>query len=195
MIVVRRLEMIALCNKLYVAGIGRVDRTAFRAIFLVGFFGLLRPGELVKGGTSQHTIRSSDITLSGQQLRIRIPSSKTSAGPHTVTLDARQGSCFCPVQAIRDFLEVRPHGESQLFVDASGSAISKARLSAMLKRTAVLAGLSSIGISGHCLRISLSWPLMAPHKVRPSCSWQRPAGGGPEPCAVTFGVPCLLDVS
>ncbi|XP_043230063.1 uncharacterized protein LOC122385681 [Amphibalanus amphitrite] len=146
-------EVQALCSKLYVAGLPRVDRLAFRAIFLLGFFGLLRPGELVKGIAPQHTIRLCDVTVSKQRLVIRIPSSKTSPGPHVLTFNARPDTDFCPVRAVGDFIQVRPQGDSQLFVDARGSAISTARLSKVLKRTALLHGMSSSGISGHCLRI------------------------------------------
>ena len=38
------------CDKLAFTGLPPADRLAFRAIFLLGFFCLLRPGELVKGG-------------------------------------------------------------------------------------------------------------------------------------------------
>ena len=38
------------CDKLTATGLPPADLLAFRAIFLLGFFGLMRPEELVKGG-------------------------------------------------------------------------------------------------------------------------------------------------
>ena len=145
--------LLKLCTNLRMVGLHRNDRITFRAILLLGFFGLLRPGELVRGSAPQHTLRLSDIRLSGTRLTLRLPSSKTSAAPQTITLDAKPGRQFCPVQAMRDFLRVRPEGGSQLFIDAAGSAISTARLSMVLQRTAIMSGMSPVGISGHCLRI------------------------------------------
>ena len=141
------------CNKLYGLGLRQVERLAFRAIFLLGFFGLLRPGELVKGEASQHTLLLSDLTFSEGRLTIRIRSSKTSHTPQTLALEARPELSFCPIQAIRDFLRVRPKGCAQLFVDADLSPISTARLTGVLKSVAQRSGMSTCGISGHCLRI------------------------------------------
>ena len=146
-------QLLLFCDKLDVLGLLPAARLAFRAIFLLGFFCLLRPGELVKGGTPRHTIQLSDLTISGDNLSLRIPSSKTSAAPHTVTLTARPDVTFCPVRAVRDFLRVRPRLGGQLFVDAAGRDISTAQLTGVLKQVARLTGVCSDGISGHCLRI------------------------------------------
>ena len=146
-------DVLSLCNKLYEVGLPLVDRLAFQAIFLLGFFSLLRPGELVKGGAPQHTLQLSDLALRGEGLTIRIPSSKTSLTPQLISLEARPDLSFCPVHVMREFLRVRLRGNSQLFITASGSEISTAQLSTVLKRAAVLCGMCPTGISGHCLRI------------------------------------------
>ena len=146
-------DIIRLSTALYAIGLRRVDRTAFRTIFLLGFFGLLRPGELVRGANSQHTLKATDISLSGGVLIVRIPSSKTSVTPQTITITARPGLDCCPVKAMQDFLQVRPNGGSQLFIDAAGAPIDSNRLSAIMKQAARVCGMDSVGISGHCLRI------------------------------------------
>ena len=47
-------------------GLDRVDQQEFKAILLLGFFGLLRPGELVCGAVSTHTLKLSQLhTLQG----------------------------------------------------------------------------------------------------------------------------------
>ena len=146
-------DIIRFCEALYAIGLRRVDRLSFRAIFLVGFFGLLRPGEIVRGANPHHTLQVNDISISRGQLTIRLPSSKTSVTPQTITISARPELAYCPVKALTDFLQVRPQGGSQLFLDASGAPITSARLSAVMKMVARECGLDASGISGHCLRI------------------------------------------
>ena len=141
------------CDKLYWLGIPLSERLAFRAIFLLGFFGMLRLGELVKGEVQDHTLQLSDLALIEGRLTIRIPSSKISPQPQMVTLEARPDLRCCPIQAIQAFLRVRTPGGRQLFVDAAGSPISTARLTATMKSVAQQCGMGTRGISGHCLRI------------------------------------------
>ena len=146
-------DIIRFCEALYAIGLRRVDRLSFRAIFLLGFFGLLRPGEIVRGANPQHTIQVTDISMSRGQLTIRLPSSKTSVTPQTITLPARPELAYCPVKALQDFLQVRPQGGSQLFLDASGAPNNSTRLSTVMKMVVRECGLDASGISDHCLRI------------------------------------------
>ena len=107
----------------------------------------------MRGAAAQHTIKWTDISLSGGRLTVRVPSSKTSVTPQTIIIDAKPRLGCCPAQAVRDFLLVRPDGGSQFFIDASGAPIHSARLSTVMKMVARECGMSATGISGHCLRI------------------------------------------
>ena len=146
-------ELGSLCTALNLAGLDRVDRLAFRAIFLVVFFGLLRPGELVQGGTSAHTLRLPDVELSQGELVMTIQSSKTSSVPAVIRLEARPSMELCPVRAVSEFTRVRGQAPGLFFVDSRGAPITTSRLSSLMKRVSKLAGLGDRGISGHCLRI------------------------------------------
>ena len=147
-------ELGQLCDVLYRLGLDRVERLAFRAVFLfLFFFCLLRPGELVLGASPEHTIGMSDVHLANGELTVTIPSSKTAARPDTIRLQARPSLALCPVRAMGEFVEARGAAPGPFFVDRHGAAITSGRLSAMLKRAARAAGLGDAGVSGHCLRI------------------------------------------
>ena len=100
-----------------------------------------------------HTLRLCDIHFSGDNLSIRLPSSKTSLAPHTLTLTARPDLPLCPVRALRAFLRARPRCGGQLFINSSGRDITTAQLTNLMKQVALLSGLRPNNISGHCLRI------------------------------------------
>ena len=146
-------ELSRLCGGLDLVGLDRWDRLAYRAIFLLGFFGLLRPGELVQGGTSAHTLRREDVEISQGVLVVTIRSSKASVLPATVRLEARPSLDLCPVRAVSVFLEIRGSAPGWLFVDNRGAAFTSSRLSSLMKRAGGLAGIGGEGLSGHCLRI------------------------------------------
>ena len=58
-------DIIRFCEALYTIWFRRVDRQSLRAIFLLFFFGLMRPGELVRGSTPQHQIPVNAICVAG----------------------------------------------------------------------------------------------------------------------------------
>jgi len=146
-------EIFELCETLYLLGLPLVERLAWKAIFLVGFFALLRPGELVRGQTGIHTLQLSYLQISGCQLSIRIPSSKSNAKPVTITLEARPDLRHCPVQAVSEYMRVRREGECYFFTDSVGQGFTTNKLSLMLKRAGSRLGWDVSDVSGHCLRI------------------------------------------
>ncbi|XP_043246192.1 uncharacterized protein LOC122393845 [Amphibalanus amphitrite] len=146
-------ELGQLCDALYRLGLDRLERLAFRAVFLLGFFGLLRPGELVLGASPGHTIRMSDVKLADGELNVTIPSSKTAARPATISLQARPSFALCPVRAAFEFAGARGAAPGPFFLDRYGVPITSGRLSTIMKRAARVAGLGDAGVSGHCLRI------------------------------------------
>jgi len=146
-------EIRVICAALRVIGLDLRDRLAVRAIILLGFFALLRPGELVVGAAPAHTIGNSDVQITGQKLRVIIPSSKTDAAPACVDLLARPSLDCCPVQAVRAYIRVKRHSRGAFFQNSKGVPFSVKKLSAILKQAAAAAGLDARHISGHCLRI------------------------------------------
>ena len=107
------------------------------------FFGLLRPGELVRGGISSHTLGRADVRVSGDELVITVPSSKTSNQPATITLQARRSFAWCPVRAVSGFLAVRGSAPGPFFTDVFGVPITSSRLTSVMKRPARLSGVGT----------------------------------------------------
>lgn len=132
-----------------------VERAAFRAIFSLAFFALLRPGEVVCGRSAVHTVRLGGVRLLDAQLSITIPSSKTSVVPHTVVLAARPDVGVCPVAALRAYLSLRGVGRPHdpLFVGDRQQPITDRALTRVLKSAGRASGLDDNRLSGHCLRI------------------------------------------
>ena len=135
--------------------LGAVEKAAFKAIFSLAFFAMLRPGELVVGSTSSHTIRVRHITVQGDRISITIPSSKTSAAPFTTVLIARSDLAACPVRAIREYMAVRPqsHSNDYLFVAGANRPITTRSLTRMVRRAGRIAQMDVARMSGHCFRI------------------------------------------
>ena len=144
-----------LCSALNNVPLDPIARAAFRAIFTLAFFAMLRPGEVSLGSDSTHTIRLDGVQVHQNRLTVIVPSSKTSSVPFQVELSARPDLTVCPVAAMRDFLVIRGQGppHSPLFVDGRHQPISARFLNGVMKAAAPSAGLDPARLSGHCLRI------------------------------------------
>ena len=132
-----------------------LERYAFRAIFTLAFFGLLRPGEVVQSGRQKHFLRLGGIQLENNQLSLTLVTSKTSVTPVVIHMVARPDLPECPVTAIQSYLRIRGDGQQQdaLFIDASRRPISGRRLNHVLRQAGSLSGINTDRLSGHCLRI------------------------------------------
>ena len=145
-----------LCFALQYLPIFPVDRAAFRAMFTLAFFALLRPGEIAVGCNRAHTLRRQHVTQRHDLLHVTIPSSKTSTSPFLVQLAARSDISVCPVAAMRSYLELRAPGpgDQELFVNGRGQPLTCKDLTNALRRSGRLVGLDESRLTGHCLRIS-----------------------------------------
>ena len=132
-----------------------IERYAFRAIFTLAFFDLLRPGEVVQSGRQQHFVRLGGIQLENNQLSLTLATSKTSVTPIVIHMVARPDLPQCPVTAIQSYLRIPGDGQQQdaLFSDASRRPISGRRLNHVLRLAGSRSGINPDRLSGHCLRI------------------------------------------
>ena len=148
-------ELGQLCAALRHVSMSPLERAAFRAIFPLAFFALLRPGEVVRSGRQEHFIRFGGTRLQHGQLYITIPSSKTSQTPAMIQLDERPDLPECPVAAVRSYLALRGTGvqSEALFVGDGRRPITGKQLNHALQQAGRLAGLHMQRLSGHCLRI------------------------------------------
>ena len=149
-------QMEQLCGALNFLALSPLDRLAFRAIFCLAFFALLRPGEVVLGRDTAHTVRLGHVRLVGQRLSITVPSSKTATSPFHTSFDARPDMALCPVAAVRDYLAVRGAGSPAdiLFVGGDRRPVTTRGLTRVLRLAGRQAGLDASRLSGHCLRLS-----------------------------------------
>lgn len=132
-----------------------VAKAAFRAIFSLAFFAMLRPGEILVGGEPSHTIRLGHITIQGNRLWLTIPSSKTSSVPFTTVLIARPDLPSCPVRAVQQYLRVRPQGGPHdfFFISDSARPITTRSLTRVLRLAGRVAHMDTRRLAGHCFRI------------------------------------------
>ncbi|XP_043233907.1 uncharacterized protein LOC122387617 isoform X2 [Amphibalanus amphitrite] len=144
-----------LCSVVAALRFSPLEQTAFRAIFTLGFFALLRPSEVLRSGQQQHYLRLGNVALRDNTLTVTIPSSKTSVEPFTTQLTRRPDITVCPVSAVEDYLRVRGSGLplDALFIGDNRRPITCRALTSVLRRAGRMAGLDAARLSGHCLRI------------------------------------------
>ena len=132
-----------------------LERAAFRAIFTLGFFALLRPSEITYSGRQSHHIRLSNVVLHDNTLSVTVPSSKTSVNPFETHLVRRPDIETCPVKAVAEYLHVRGPGLplDALFIGDDRRPITCRALTSVMRRAGRVAGLDVVRLSGHCLRI------------------------------------------
>ena len=136
-------------------GLPAVDAAAFRAIFSLAFFAMLRPGEVLVGGDPNHTIRLGHVVVQRDRLSLTLPSSKTSSIPFNTVLVARPDLSTCPVRAMRQYLQLRPPGRpaDYLFVASLSRPLTTRSLNHTLKLAGSVARLDASRLTGHCFRI------------------------------------------
>ena len=148
-------DLSRLCSALVALPFSPLERAAFRAIFTLGFFALLRPSELTYSGRQSHHIRLSNVVLHDNTLSVTVPSSKTSVHPFETHLVRRPDIETCPVKAVAEYLHVRGPGLplDALFIGDDRRPITCRALTSVLRRAGRVAGLDVARLSGHCLRI------------------------------------------
>ena len=133
------------------------DKSCFKSIFSIAFFGLFRISEVV----GIHRLLRSDVQIVSHQeqhpyITIKLRSSKTnqSGRVHTIEIKSqRSHPASCPVLCLKRFLELRTAQPSDpLFVFASGVPVSQSYTSRILKRWCKKAGFQE-NISFHSFRI------------------------------------------
>ncbi len=122
-----------------------------RALLLLGFAGAFRRSELV-------ALNTTDLEFCAGGLRVAIRRSKTDQEGDGTTIAIARGSCACPVEAIRQWLEAAGIRSESIFrpVSKNGRVLNR-RLSdravaEIVKKYARRVGLKAKDFSGHSLR-------------------------------------------
>lgn len=99
-------------------------RILLRALFLLAFHAFLRLGEVAAKtlNNSKHVLQRSDVTfqytgskLSAVQIIMREYKTNKHHNPLVLSVQAIQGSPFCPVQALFEYLQYSNHSAGPLF--------------------------------------------------------------------------------
>lgn len=133
----------------------------FRAAFLLSFFGFMRVGEFTvtsKNGDASHTLARDDITMGYEPqvfMEATIRFSKTDQHGESVSLHFTKGNevFLCPVQAMDEYLKVRPAIRGPLFIHFGGDPLTRYQFDSMLKKGIRMMGLSPTNFSPHSFRI------------------------------------------
>lgn len=137
------------CSSLYEAKL-------YKAAYTLAFFAFLRVGEfaLSKGNNLQSILGVDDVSIQNHQLVVCLRCSKTDQLGKGVTIMLnRQGSNICPVQAMANFLLIRPHFTGPLFCHFGGKPLTRYQFSAVLDRIIMAIGLDKKYYKSHSFRI------------------------------------------
>ena len=126
-----------------------------KAAMCLGFFGLLRIGEITAGRKETNpTLTLSSLTWKECLLEVKLWKSKSDRTRKGVTVIVpKTGSSICPFSAMKRYLRVRSQRESNaLFLWPDGTPLTGWDLREELKAGCLKAGIQG-NINGHSLRI------------------------------------------
>ena len=135
----------------------------YKAIFCLGYYGMLRVGEMTLG---PHTVKAGNIHVghNKDEILIVLYTSKThgkESGPQKVKISARSGrhmdkQFFCPFKSVIDYMLHRGNydrDEEQFFVFADGSPVRPNNLRCVLRSLLDALDLNSQLYDVHSFRI------------------------------------------
>ncbi|KFP87992.1 hypothetical protein N311_08172, partial [Apaloderma vittatum] len=116
----------------------------FRAVFTVAFFGALRIEEMV---TTRQNIAQpellyfSDLQLTEGSANLCLHTSHMGQERYLIQLRLSKEMWVCPVEALRNYVAVRPRGEGPLFVHLDNMTVTKKEFLTVFRHALGLAGL------------------------------------------------------
>ncbi len=135
----------------------------FSAVFLLAFYGFLRVSEYTYDSKFPHKcIKFQDLKLvkwgTCTTINLNIPFSKTDqhGKGHILLISTSDIFNSCPVQAMCDYLRVRPNTKdnSPLFIHFDRSPLSRYQMNSVLSKALSVSGISHLGTWGsHSIRI------------------------------------------
>lgn len=140
-------------------------RSAYKAMFLIAFYGFLRIGEITKNinANSSHCLNRVDVQVTSGGVIITCHSYKHSI-PGSISkifIKREVELTFCPVVHLERYLTQRGNGEGYFFMHPNLSPISRAQFVASLNAALSFIGLRPSVCKGHSFRIGA--PTLAYH--------------------------------
>lgn len=149
----------SMCNNLHKIFTDRYNICMFRALFLTAFYAFLRIGEYTSktSGNPNNILRSNvKLHYKNNQLQgfsITFDKFKHSKGRTFTLYISKCSNDLCPVQAMSNYLSLRPTLEGPLFVSRQNSPISSSFFNTIMKSSIIMSLGSSAGYSSHSFRI------------------------------------------
>ena len=130
------------------------DAGLFKSVFLLAYHASLRVGEFAKSGTDKHTLDISnvDIVPDSSKVVLTLSSFKHAKKPAKLVIPAAREVDVCPVQALKNYLSIRPPGAGHCFRRKNGSVITRQLVAKTLKACAKAAGLDYEDFDTHSFR-------------------------------------------
>ncbi|XP_062590269.1 uncharacterized protein LOC134251855, partial [Saccostrea cucullata] len=132
----------------------------YMAMFLLAFYAFLRVGEItVRSGSNPNLLLRRNVSFRRDKKQVRMVVTminfKHNLGKKPVQLEINpQPKCsFCPVQAMRNYLEMRGAEEGALFCYRSGRPISRTEFCDVLRSALKFSKLDSNTFKAHSFRI------------------------------------------
>ena len=134
----------------------KYEARLFQAAFTLAYHGLLRIGEIaISKGRENHIISISDVSVSLEGLRVRVPSSKTDqigAGA-MLSLKYQNDHQICPGILVKQYIVDRPPYQGPLFCHFNGSPLTRYQFISVLKKSLECIGVKHDRFSSHSFRI------------------------------------------
>ncbi len=141
----------------------RFEAVLFRAVFSCAFFGFMRVGEFAVSGTQSFSggvLAMSDVQFCDMgtpnacvQLAFRLAKNNQCGPPQFIRLASYKDRSICPVQALLDFMAVRPHIDGPVFCHFDCRPLTRYQFNTVLRKAVDFAGFSRLHIRGHSFRI------------------------------------------
>lgn len=137
------------------------DAILFKACFLAAFWGFLRIGEFTANSrsTSDVSLEGRDVIVDGsaprRHVRLHIRSSKTDQQGQGcyILMPEADGCPLCPVQAVLDYMAIRPQSSGAFFCRFDGNHVTRREFTAVLRKCLSFLDLPVARFTSHSFRI------------------------------------------
>ena len=128
-----------------------------RAAFLLAYHGALRVGEFAKSTHTNHTLSIDNVSFlhstHGTSVSIRLHSFKHSNIGASFIIDQQRSAKHCPVQALKNYLKLRPICGGPLFISLDKRPLDRKLIAKALKATLSLNGYNPDSYNTHSFRV------------------------------------------
>ena len=134
----------------------RYEAVMFKAVFLLAYFASLRISEYTGASQTGNGLRLKDVgfqVVEGTRgLVLMFKSYKASKRPAKLFVPQAADPDCCPVNAVEQYLRMRPRGAGPLFIRESSHQLTPYRVTKVLREAAKRHGLPEEGYTPHAFR-------------------------------------------